>query len=105
VIFLALKPKLRKEISGVIISKKINRRPDSFESADARAALPQNCSPNKVNRLSPGVNSTSVPAQSTKVLSQGLFLPLLGRNLEFSDLYAVSAFGFGAIQRGICRLH
>ena len=41
---------------------KINRRPDPFESMDARAALPQNCSSTKLN--APGLceNSTEVPA-------------------------------------------
>jgi hypothetical protein len=39
---------------------KINRRPDSCESLDARAALPQNCSGIKLNAGTYDVNSTDV---------------------------------------------
>src|SRR5271169_3902864 len=46
---------------------KINRRPDSFESLDARAALPQNCSLIKL-RATPFLgNGPSVPASPTNV--------------------------------------
>src|SRR2546426_12346278 len=41
--------------------QKINRRPDSCESLDARAALPQNCSGTKLNAGTCDVNSTDVP--------------------------------------------
>src|SRR6266566_9297858 len=41
--------------------QKINRRPDSCESLDARAALPQNCSGTKLNAGTYDVNSTDVP--------------------------------------------
>jgi hypothetical protein len=37
-----------------------NERPDSFRVTGARAALPQNCSPEKINLRSPAGNSTSV---------------------------------------------
>src|SRR5919109_2843490 len=41
--------------------QKFNRRPDSCESLDARAALPQNCSKTKLIAGSLDVNSTDVP--------------------------------------------
>jgi hypothetical protein len=62
--------------------QKLNGRPDSCESPDARAALPQNCSRTKI-RLRPfGVNSTSVPETTTEVPSipRSHFLMPVSRN-------------------------
>jgi len=56
---------------------KINRRPDSFESLDARAALPQNCSLVTLRVLRRNGNSPSVPVPPTKV-------PLPMNFLEFN---------------------
>jgi hypothetical protein len=41
---------------------------------DARAALPQNCSPIKLNFQPPGVNGTSVPESATNVLWVSAFI-------------------------------
>jgi len=51
----------RQHQSSKIKQEKLNRRPDSRESLDARAALPQNCSPTKLIAGTAKVNSTYVP--------------------------------------------
>jgi hypothetical protein len=52
---------------------KFNRRPDSFESADARAALPQNCSIAKLDASPKYVNGTTVP-EPTHQSATGIIL-------------------------------
>ena len=46
--------------------QKLNRRPDSFESLDARAALPQNCSGMTLILFWSFGNSPTVPALTHK---------------------------------------
>jgi hypothetical protein len=50
---------------------KLNRRPDSCESADARAALPQNCSRTKVLGCTKNENGTIVLMPSTDGAQSG----------------------------------
>jgi hypothetical protein len=52
---------------GKSINKK--RASDSYESLDARAALPQNCSLRKLNPLPISVNGPTGLDRATKVLS------------------------------------
>ena len=103
-------------------AQKFNRRPDSFESLDARAALPQNCSPIKLNPLRIRGNSTSVPElahqramlltdlsvlgiNGARGLGAHLALTVLdlrttptGVTYDRSDLRAIPAIGLGAIK-------
>ena len=98
-------------------AQKFNRRPDSFESLDARAALPQNCSPIKLNPLRLGGNSTSVPelAHQRAILltdvsalgihSQRSNTPRPGARDKRSSFRAIPAAGLGAIKGGIGGAH
>jgi hypothetical protein len=58
----------RAEPGELLFPAKINRRPDSCESLDARAALPQNCSLTTLSAMIHFGNSTSVPVAPTDVL-------------------------------------